>query len=131
MEEENFWWGRDLMMGEELELEPPPPRVQLEEAGWQIPWGPAEEPAKEGLPLPPLGPGPMEVDGTEQCQRMVLWRERPQTRRLTPCWPMLAHVLSWDDCGLARCCCGGLVSCWRACGGGWTCTAVQNRLTDL
>ena len=66
MEEENFWWGRDMMMGEELKLGPPPPRVQLEEAGQQIPWGPVEEPAKEGLPLPPLGPGPMEVDGAEQ-----------------------------------------------------------------
>ena len=66
MEEENFWRGRDVMMGEELELEPPPPRFQLEEAGWQILWGLAEEPAKEGLPLPPLRPGPIEVDGTEQ-----------------------------------------------------------------
>ena len=26
--------GRDLMMGEELELGRPPPRDQLEEAGW-------------------------------------------------------------------------------------------------
>ena len=30
---------------------------------------------------------------------------------------MLAHP-EWDGCGLARCCCGGLVSYWRACGGG-------------
>ena len=66
MEEEDFWWGRDLTMGEELELGPPPPRVQLEEAGWRIPWGPAVEPAKEGSPLAPLRPGPMEVDGAEQ-----------------------------------------------------------------
>ena len=36
-EEEDFWWGRDLTMGEELELGSPPPRVQLEKAGQQIP----------------------------------------------------------------------------------------------
>ena len=69
MEEENFWWGRDMAMGEELELGPPPPRVQLEEAGQRIPWGLAEELAKEGSPLPPLGPGPMEVDGTKQAPK--------------------------------------------------------------
>ena len=63
-EEEAFWHGRDVEMGEELELGPPPPTIQLEEAGWQIPWGPAVELAQEGLPLLPLGPGPMEVDGT-------------------------------------------------------------------
>ena len=66
MEEENFWWGRDMMMGKELELGPPPPRVQLEEVGRWIPLGPVEEPAKEGSPLPPLGAGPMEVDGAKQ-----------------------------------------------------------------
>ena len=43
----------------------------------------------------------------------------------------LAHPEMGHDCGLARCYCGGLVSCWRACGGGWTCVAAQNRLTDL
>ena len=53
-------------MGEELELGPPPPRIQLEEAGWWIPWGPLVEPAEEGSPLPPLGPGPVEVDGAKQ-----------------------------------------------------------------
>ena len=42
------------------------PGVQLEEAGWQIPWMLAVEPAEEGSPLAPLGPGPMEVDGAEQ-----------------------------------------------------------------
>ena len=38
-QEEDFWWGQDMAMGEELELGPPPPTVQLEEAGWQIPVG--------------------------------------------------------------------------------------------
>ena len=66
MEEENFWWGRDMATGEELELGPPPPRVQLEEVGWWIPWVLAEEPAEEGSPLLPLGPGPIEVDGAKQ-----------------------------------------------------------------
>ena len=58
--------GEGCDNGEELELEPPPPRVQLEEVGWQIPWELLEEPAKEGSPLPPYGPGPMEVDGAKQ-----------------------------------------------------------------
>ena len=66
MEEENFWWERDVAMGEELELGPPLPRVQLEEVVQQIPWVPVEEPAEEGSPLLPLGPGPMEVDGAKQ-----------------------------------------------------------------
>ena len=56
--------GGDLTMGEELDLGPPPPRVQLKEAGKRTPWGPVVEPAKEGPPLSPLGPGPLEVDGT-------------------------------------------------------------------
>ena len=34
--------------------------------GWRVLWGPAIEPAQEGPPLPPLGQGPMEVDGAEQ-----------------------------------------------------------------
>ena len=66
MEEENFWRGQDLMMGEELEVGPPPPRVQLEEVGRWVPWGLVVEPAEEGSPLAPLGPGPMELDGAEQ-----------------------------------------------------------------
>ena len=53
-------------MGEELELGLPPLRVQLEEAGWRVLWGPAVEPAEEGTPLAALGLGPMEVDGAEQ-----------------------------------------------------------------
>ena len=64
-EEENFWKGQDVVMGEDLELGYPPPRIQLEEAGWQIPWMPVVELAEEGSPLAPLGQGPMEVDGAE------------------------------------------------------------------
>ena len=65
MEEDNFRRGRDVATGGELELGPPPPRVQLEEAGWQVPWWPEVEPAEEGSPLASLGPGPTEVDGAE------------------------------------------------------------------
>ena len=50
-----------MATGEELEMGPPPPTIQLEEAGWWILWGLAVEPVEEGLPLLPLGPGPMEV----------------------------------------------------------------------
>ena len=57
---------RDMAMGEELEMGPPSPTVQLEEAGRRIPWGLAVEPAEEGLPLLPLEPGPIEVDGPKQ-----------------------------------------------------------------
>ena len=39
-QEEDFWLLRDMAMGEELDLGPPPPTVQLEEAGQWIPWGP-------------------------------------------------------------------------------------------
>ena len=53
-------------MGGDLGLGCPPPGVWLEEAGRQIPWMLESDPAKEGSPLPPLGPGPMEVDGAEQ-----------------------------------------------------------------
>ena len=66
MEEGRFWWGQDVAMEADLELGHLPPRVQLEEAEWQIPWVPAEELAKEGSPLSALGPGPLEVDGAEQ-----------------------------------------------------------------
>ena len=65
-EEENFWWRQDVVMEEDLGLGCPPPRVQLGEVGWQIPWMLAVELAEEGSPLAPLGPGPMEVDGAEQ-----------------------------------------------------------------
>ena len=52
--------------GEELELGPPPLNIKLEEAGQQVLWGPVIEPVEEGSSLAPLGPRPMEVDGTEQ-----------------------------------------------------------------
>ena len=65
-QEKDFWCGQDLMIEEELELGHPHPRVQLEEAGEQIPWGLAVKPAEEGPPLLPLGLGPMQVDGAEQ-----------------------------------------------------------------
>ena len=65
-QEENFWCGRDVEMGEELELGPPPSTVQLEEVGERVPWELALEPAEEGLPWSPLGPGRMEVDGAKQ-----------------------------------------------------------------
>ena len=55
-----------MATGEELEMGPLPPTIQLEEAGWWIPWGLAVEPVEEGSPLLPLGPGPMEVNGTRQ-----------------------------------------------------------------
>ena len=42
------------------------PRVQLEEVSKWVPWGLVVEPAKEGPPLSPIGPGPMEVDGTKE-----------------------------------------------------------------
>ena len=64
-QEDAFWHKLDVAMGEELEMGPPPLTVQLEEAGWWVPWGLAVEPAEEGLPLSPLGPGPMEVDSTK------------------------------------------------------------------
>ena len=65
-QEEDFWQGRDIVMRKELELRPPPPTVQLNEAGGRIPWTPAVEPVEEGPPLLPLGPGLMEVDGAVQ-----------------------------------------------------------------
>ena len=65
-EEEAFWRRLYMAMGEELELGPPPLTIQLEEAGWWVPWGPSVEPAQEGPPLSPLGPGPMEVDSAKQ-----------------------------------------------------------------
>ena len=65
-EEKFFCQGQHVATGGDLGLGRPPPTVQLEEVGQQIPWMLAAEPAEEGSPLAPLGPGPMEVDGTEQ-----------------------------------------------------------------
>ena len=65
-EERKFWKGQNVATGGDLGLGHPPPGVQLEEAGWWIPWILELEPAEEGSPLPPIGPGPMEVDGTKQ-----------------------------------------------------------------
>ena len=53
-------------MREELELGPPPPNNQLEEAGWRVPWGLELQPVQGGPPLSPFGPDPIEVDGTSQ-----------------------------------------------------------------
>ena len=53
-------------MGGDLGLGRPPPRIQLREAGRWLPRTRAQEPTREGSPLPPLEPGPMEVDGAEQ-----------------------------------------------------------------
>ena len=41
----------------------PPPGIRPQEAGRRLPRTRAQEPAREGLPLPPLEPGPMDVDG--------------------------------------------------------------------
>ena len=68
-EEKVFLCRLDVAMGEELALEPPPPTVQLEELGGRVLRGPAVELAQEDLPLSPLGPGPMEVDGTKQAPK--------------------------------------------------------------
>ena len=65
-EQKKFWWVQDVAMGRDLGVGCPLPEVQLEEAGWRIPWMLAIEPAEKGSPLVPLGPGPMEVDGAKQ-----------------------------------------------------------------
>ena len=65
-EEKRFWRGRDVLMGEDLGLGRPPPGIRPWEAGPRLPWMMVQEPAREGSPLPPLEPGPMDVDGTEQ-----------------------------------------------------------------
>ena len=65
-EEEAFWRGLDVEMGEELELGPPPLNIQPEEAGWWAPWGLELDPTQEGLPLSPIGPWPIMVDSTKQ-----------------------------------------------------------------
>ena len=57
-EEKHFWRGQDLASGKALELGVPPEDVQMEEVGERVTWGPAIEPAPEGLPLVPLGETP-------------------------------------------------------------------------
>ena len=37
VQEENFWHGQDVAVKEELEMGPPPPSVQLEKVGQQVP----------------------------------------------------------------------------------------------
>ena len=54
-EEKRFWCGQDLASGKALELGVPPRDIQMEEVGKRVMWGPAIEPAPEGLPLAPLG----------------------------------------------------------------------------
>ena len=41
LEEKKFWKGQKVATGGDLGLGRPPPRVRLEEAGWQILWMPA------------------------------------------------------------------------------------------
>ena len=65
-EEQRFWRGEDVELGGDLGLGWPPPRIRLQEAGRRLPRTRGREPAREGSPLPPLEPGPMEVDGAEQ-----------------------------------------------------------------
>ena len=66
LEEKKFWRDQDMATGRDLGLGCPPNRVGLKEVGPRIPWMPEVEPAKEGSPLAPLGPGAMEVNGAEQ-----------------------------------------------------------------
>ena len=83
------------------------------------------EPAKEGLPLVPLGLGPMEVDGAEQVPEdgaTVGEATDEETDSLLQPSP------EGDDCGLAHCCCRGFgVLLAGMYGVGWTCATVQNR----
>ena len=52
--EEHFFLRQDLEPGEVLELGITPKDIQMEEVGKWVMWGPAIEPAPEGLPLAPL-----------------------------------------------------------------------------
>ena len=56
--------------GEELELGPPSPNIQLEDTGQWVCWGLEVEPELECPPLLALRAEPMEVEeGTEQDQK--------------------------------------------------------------
>ena len=52
--------------GGDLGLGWPPPGIWLQEAGRRLLRTRPLEPAREGSPLPPVKPGPMEVDGAKQ-----------------------------------------------------------------
>ena len=65
-EEQWFWREEDVELGGDLGLGQPPPGIRLQEVGWRLPRTRGWEPTREGSPLPPLEPGPMEVDGGEQ-----------------------------------------------------------------
>ena len=65
-EEKRFWKGQEVSSGEDLGLGRPPPGIRLQEAGRRLPRMRGSEPAREGSPMPPLEPGPMDVDGAEQ-----------------------------------------------------------------
>ena len=64
---------------------------------------------EEGSPLLPLGPGPMEVDGTEQVPKdgTAWWGRATDEETMTPHWPTPAYP-EWDGCGLACCLLGGV-----------------------
>ena len=62
-EEGTFWHRLDFEMREELELGPPPPNIELEDMGQQVPWGPELQLVQEGPPLSPLQVELIEVDG--------------------------------------------------------------------
>ena len=61
---------------------PSSPKYQLEEADQWVPWEPELELAQEGPPLLPLGPGPMEVDGTELAPEYGATEEEDATGEL-------------------------------------------------
>ena len=65
-EKQRFWRGEDVETGGDLGLGRPPPGIRPREAGRRLPRTRAQEPARERSPLPPLEPGPMDVDGAEQ-----------------------------------------------------------------
>ena len=127
-QEEDFWHGWDLAMGEELELGCPPPNYPARR-GWgsRFLGGRQWSRPRKARPWLLLGRGRWRWMVPSRHQRMVPQRERPRTRRLTPCF----SSPEGDGCGLARCCCGGLVSCWRACRG-WVdlCCSAQTDQTD-
>ena len=68
-EEKHFWLGQDLASGKTLELGVPPEDVQMEEMGKRVMWGPAIEPAPQGLPLALLTEAPIEESGTVLAQK--------------------------------------------------------------